>query len=184
MHAHLLDEEMGSRDLARTSLEVDHLCARTAALLAHVRPLLSPAPSLVDTVLPAELLSSLQELMAEHGVRGARLDFQADADLPALRVDREVLHHLLQSLVFAALEAVAGRGSVALRAEERGGEVAFVVEDDGEVNEDPAGWRDQMRRGRPLLCAVADTTLRKRGGHVEVARRDGRTRIELLLPVG
>jgi K+-sensing histidine kinase KdpD len=151
-------------------------------MLAHVRPLLSAAPQLVDDVAPDELVRSLESLMREHGVRGAVLDFACEEGLPALKVDREVLHHMLQSLLFAALEATSAKGMVAVRARLQDDLVAFEIEDDGEVDEDPAAWREQMRRGRPLLCAVAQNVLQKRGGRVEAARDEGLTRVALLLP--
>lgn len=182
LHAHLIDDEMGPRDLAQASLEIDHLSARCAAMLAHIRPLLSGAPAIVDEVAPDELLHSLESMMREHGVRGAELEFNAEAHLPVLRVDREVLHHLLQSLLFATLEVASGQGAVSVRAVRRGRRVAFEIEDDGEVDEDPAAWRDQIRRGRPLLYAVADDVLGKRGGRLEITRQDGCTRVALELP--
>jgi hypothetical protein len=98
-------------------------------------------------------------------------------------MDQDAIHPLLTSLIFCAVEAATVRGSVTLRAEARPGAVAFVVEDDGPVDEDPTLWRDQMRRGRPLICAVASAILDKRGGELDVTRSQGRTSVALVLPV-
>lgn len=182
LHAHLIDGEMGTRDLAQASLELDHLSARCSAMLAHVRPLLLSAPEGVDEVAPDELMRSLESLMREHGVRGTALSFAVEQGLPSLQVDREVLHHMLQSLLFASIEVASAKGSVAVRSVRRCDEVAFEIEDDGEVDEDPADWHDQMQRGRPLIFAIAQDVLQKRGGRLEVERKNGFTRVAILLP--
>jgi nitrogen-specific signal transduction histidine kinase len=182
LHAHLLDDDMGPRDLAMLSVDLDDLSARSSALLAHMRPLLLPGPRALDDVKPEALLSGLQELMEDHGGRGAVLAFSAEDSLPTLRTDQEVIHHLLLSLLYVTLETTSSTGSVSLRAEAREDGVAFVLEDDGDVDEDPTLWRDQMKRGRPLVCSVASEILRRRGGRLEVERSAGITRIALLLP--
>jgi nitrogen-specific signal transduction histidine kinase len=182
LHAHLLDDDMRPRDLAMLSVDLDDLSARSSALLAHMRPLLLPGPRALDDVKPEALLSGLQELMEDHGGRGAVLAFSADDSLPTLRTDQEVIHHLLLSLLYVTLETTSSTGSVSLRAEAREDGVAFVLEDDGDVDEDPTLWRDQMKRGRPLVCSVASEILRRRGGRLEVERSAGITRIALLLP--
>jgi nitrogen-specific signal transduction histidine kinase len=183
LQAHLIDAGIGARELAQASLDLDHLSARSAALLAHIRPLLSGAPVEVDAVEPEELLRSLEALMYDHGGRGVSLDFGAEASLPTLRVDREVLHHLLQSLLYATLESAVPRDSVSMRVVRHGDGVAFELEDDAEVDESPAEWREQAGRGRPLLYAVAQHLLDERGGRLEITRREGRTRVVLELPV-
>ncbi len=151
-------------------------------MLAHVRPLLLSAPEGVDEVAPDELMRSLESLMREHGVRGTALSFAVEQGLPSLQVDREVLHHMLQSLLFASIEVASAKGSVAVRSVRRCDEVAFEIEDDGEVDEDPADWHDQMQRGRPLIFAIAQDVLQKRGGRLEVERKNGFTRVAILLP--
>jgi C4-dicarboxylate-specific signal transduction histidine kinase len=182
LHTHLIDEEMSPLDLARVTLEVDDLCARSAALLAHIRPLLSDPPAADEAVVPSELLASVRAVMTEQGGRDVRLDSPIPADLPAIDVDREVVHHLLQSLVFAALEATRTDGSVSLGAESAEGGVALVVVDDAAIDEDPADWRNQVARGRPLLLAVVDAIVGRRGGSLAVTHHDGRTRVSLVLP--
>lgn len=183
LHAHLLDDDMGPRALALASLDLDDLSARAFALLGHVRPLLSSGPREFESVEPASLLASVQGLIREHGRRGVTLSVEVERGLPSLDIDGEVLHHLLVSLLFADLECASPGGSVSLRVESRSDDLAFVLEDDGEVDEDPACWREQMMRGRPLLCAVASHILAKRRGRLEVARERELTRIALVLPL-
>jgi hypothetical protein len=127
-------------------------------------------------------MQNLEALMAGHGARGAALVFESEPELPEIRVDLGAMQRLIQSFLYLALESVAPTGSVLMRAETRGGEVTLVIEDDGPEGEDPAGFRDQMRRGRPLLCSVAESILRKRGGGFRAERDGDRTRLTLILP--
>ena len=183
MHAHLMDSRMSPRDLARVSVGIDDLCARSAALLAHLRPLLDEPAPVSRPAAPLDVIDGLRDVMSHHGGRGTRLGFEADADLPRVEFDQEILHSLLLSLLFMGLEAAAGSGCVELAVRCRGGEVVFSVEDDGPVAEDPTAWRGQTARGRPLVCAVADVIVGKRGGSLEVGRDGGRTRVSLRVPV-
>lgn len=183
LHAHLLDEDMGAREIALASVELDDLSARASALLSHIRPVLSGPPERRGEVDPTALVGVVQKVMEEHGGRGTQLRVDVVPELPMIDMDQDAIHPLLTSLIFCAVEAATVRGSVTLRAEARPGAVAFVVEDDGPVDEDPTLWRDQMRRGRPLICAVASAILDKRGGELDVTRSQGRTSVALVLPV-
>lgn len=182
LQAHLLDGDMSPRELARASLDVDDLCARSAALLAHVRPLLVGPSGPVVTVSPGELVGSVRDLMARHAGPGVRLVADAEQDLPELAADRATLHHLLQSLVFGAIEAAGGGGTVRLVAERGDGAVAFGVEDDGPVGPEPEGGVRQALRGRPLVWAVARRIVGRAGGRCEASRSSGRTRVSLVWP--
>jgi nitrogen-specific signal transduction histidine kinase len=182
LQAHLLDGEMSPRELARASLDVDDLCARSAALLAHVRPLLAGPSGPVVTVSPGELVRSVRDLMARHAGPGVRLVAEEERDLPELAVDRAMLHHLLQSLAFGAIEAAAGGGTVRLVAERHDGAIAFGVEDDGPVGPEPEAGAHSALRGRPLVQAVARRIAGRAGGQCEVSRSSGRTRVSLVWP--
>jgi nitrogen-specific signal transduction histidine kinase len=184
LHAHLIDDEMGTRDLARVSVELDDLSARASALLAHPRPLLSADSGSLSPVSPGAIVGSIQRVFDEHGGRGASISFEASEGLPEVQVDLEIVQRLLESLIWVALEAVTSKGSVWMRAEGRPEGVAFVIEDDGDADEDPALWADQMLRGRPLLCAIAQNIVGKRGGQLEVSRCDGITHVGVVLPAG
>jgi len=182
LHAHLLDDEMGPRGIARTSVDLDDLSARSAALLSLVRPLLTPDPRSAEIMPVAGLVGNLEGLMAGHGARGTALTFEVEEDIPSIRVDVGMIQRLIQSFLYLALESASPAGSILLRAESRGDEVAILIEDDGPEGEDPAGFRDQMRRGRPLLCAVADSIMKKQGGRFSAERDGARTRISIILP--
>ena len=180
--AHLLDDEMGPKDLARTSVDVDDLSARSAALLSLIRPLLSLDPRSLELMSVVSLVSNLEGLLAGHGTRGASMTFEVAHDIPSIRVDVGMFQRLIQSFLYLALESASRTGQVLLQAEARGDEVAILIEDDGPEGEDPAGFREQMRRGRPLLCAVAESILKKQGGRFAAERDGDRTRITLFLP--
>ena len=182
LQAHLLDEDLGARELALASVELDDLGARCAALLTHMRPLLSAGDRTSVRIRPSQILESLSCLIEEHGGRGVKLVVEECPELPELELDPEVIRQLLVSFFYAAIEAAAPRGQVRVHAQRRAGGVAFVLEDDGEVGEDPRRWAEQMRRGRPLLCAVANRILEKRGGRLEVERDAKCTRIAFVLP--
>lgn len=181
LQAHLLDEDMSPRELARTTLDMEDLCARSAVLLGHVRPLLAAPARAAEPVAPAELVASVCRVMARHAGPGVRLVDEAESDLPLIEADRSVVHQMLQSLVFVALEAVASGGTVSLRATRRAaGGIAFVVEDDGTADAEPDPTAALLPRGRGLVCAVADAIARRHDGHCETERRGQHTRVSLV----
>ena len=128
------------------------------------------------------VVSNMEEVLAGHGTRGTTLDFEVGRDVPSIRVDVGMFQRLIQSFLYLALESASRTGKVLMRAESRGDEVALLIEDDGPQGEDPAGFREQMRRGRPLLCSVAESILKKHGGRFAAERDGDRTRITLFLP--
>lgn len=182
LHAHLLDDDMVPKDLARTAVDLDDLSARSAALLSLIRPLLAGDAQTAEVVSVSLLVQNLEGIMAGYGARGTRLSFDVESDLPPIRIDVGMLQRLIQSFFYFALESASRTGSVWMRAEARETNVALVIEDDGPPGEDPAGFREQMRRGRPLLCCVAESILKKRDGRFEAEQAGDRTRITLILP--
>ncbi len=182
MHSHLLDTRMTPRELAGVSVQIDDLCARSAALIAHLRPLLDVPSAIVSPADPADVVAGLCDVMTHHGGRGTRLRFDRPTGLSPIEIEHEVLHHLLQSLLFVGLEAAEGRGTVGLSALRGDRDVVFSVDDDGPDDEDALDWRSRTPRGRPLVCAVADAIVGKRGGSLEVTREAGRTRVSLRIP--
>jgi len=182
LHAHLLDDDMVPKDLARTAVDLDDLSARSAALLSLIRPLLSMDVRAAEVVSVSLLVQNLEGIMAGYGARGTNLSFSVDGDLPPIRIDVGMMQRLIQSFFYFALDSASRTGSVWMRAEARGTDVALIIEDDGPPGEDPAGYRDQMRRGRPLLCCVAESILQKRDGRFEAQRSGDRTVITLILP--
>jgi C4-dicarboxylate-specific signal transduction histidine kinase len=182
LQAHLLDESLGARELAEASLEIDELCARSGALLAQLRPLLSPPPAAARAVAMAPLLHDVARSLDEQGLRGVALALEAPEDLPEVRAASEVLHPLLFTLAFGALEASRPAGRVRLSAVASEREVSILVEDAVGLDEPLSGWRDQPRRGRVLGCALAGALARKLGGRLDVVDLDPGTRIEVAVP--
>jgi len=183
LRAHLVDEELGRRELAAASVEIDDLCARASALLAQVRPILS-GPGDPPRPVPAErVLSAVQQTLDDQGVRGVSLRLEMADDLPDIRVDPEVLHPVLLTLIQGAVEAASPRGAVVVRAEPSGGDLAIAIRDDGDEEEDLSDWRSQPRRGRPLAWAAAERILEGWSGTLVVSRRDGGgTHVRVALP--
>ena len=182
LHAHLLDDDMVPKDLARTAVDLDDLSARSAALLSLIRPLLSADAQAAEVVSVTLLVQNLEGIMAGYGARGTQLSFAVERDLPPIRVDVGMLQRLIQSFFYFALDSASRTGSVGMLAEARGTDVALVIEDNGPPGEDAEKFREQMRRGRPLLCCVAENILKKRGGRFEAERIGDRTRMTLILP--
>jgi K+-sensing histidine kinase KdpD len=108
------------------------------------------------------------------------LSVECEDDLPTVTTDPDVMHHLLLTLVFGALEAARRRGAVTVKARQRGGGVVFSVEDDAGEDKHLLDWREHMLRGRSLTCAVADFILRKHQGRLEVSREEAVTRVSLI----
>jgi signal transduction histidine kinase len=182
LHAHLLDDEMTTRELATVSIELDGASARVSAMLSLIRPLLRGLGRGAQQVDPSIVVAGVEDVLQGYGGRGVSMHFSSHPGLPKALIDGEVIGRLLESLGFLALEAAGRGGSISLRAEPSGDEVAFVLEDDGTDLEDPTGWRTQMWRGRPLILAVADRLLGRSDGRIEVERDEDLTRVRLVLP--
>jgi len=182
LQAHLLDEDLGPKDLALASIEVDELCARTSAVLSQLRPLLAAgAPKQLSST-PAAVLSALEHGLTDLGGRGASLVIERADDLGELTLDPEALHAILVTTVLGAIDAVRPEGKVVVRAEPGDAELQIVVLDDSGSDEDLPGWRDQALRGRILACALADRILSRSGGRLEVSRCEGQNRVAFCLP--
>jgi signal transduction histidine kinase len=183
LQAHLLDAELGARELARASIEIDELCARTSALLAQLRPLLARAPQRLGPADGRDLVESVRATLAEQGLRGVSLETDVPEDLPPLAVDPGALHPVLLTLVFGAVEASRPDGAVCIRAAESSDSVSIAVEDRAPLERGFGDWRRRPLRGRPMGWAMADALVHKMGGRLEVNELDPGTRVELVLPV-
>ena len=181
LHTHMIDEEMTPKDLAHVTLEVDGLCARSATLLSHLSPLLSANRPGYE-IDPIELIVSVRDVVIEQFGRNVQVLAPPEEEALKIQGDREVIHRLLQSLVFATLDLTRSGDSVSLGVEPDAEMVSLVVLDESPVREDPAEWRSQVKRGRPLLLAVAHEILTGLGGRIEVSREEGRTRVAFVLP--
>jgi signal transduction histidine kinase len=179
LQAHLLDDDLVPKQLAKTSVEIDDLSARMSAMLALVRPLMSQPRSEPTGVQPLTIFAAVQQALDDYGGRGMTLDVICESDLPGIVTDPDVMHHLLLTLVFGAVETAQHKGTVTVKASLSNGGVVFAVEDDAEEDTQLMDWREHMLRGRPLTCAVADFILRKHNGSLAVCREDGVTRVSL-----
>ena len=169
-------------ELAASAIEIDDACARAGALLATLGPLVEGAPCSRSLIAPAVLVSGLRDALEDHGGRGARLAFELEPGLPEVETDAALLHSVLLLGLYGAVEAVDGRGLVALRARREAGAVAFEVADDGDAPEDVLAWRSGAPRGRSLVCALTDAVAGLLDGRLEVGRVEGRTRLAVVLP--
>ena len=99
-----------------------------------------------------------------------------------MRVEAELVHHLLIVLVHQAMEAAGPRGRVRVRASEGTGRVVLHLDDDGPPLELAEEDGTPLRRGRPLGVRLGAELLRRTGGSLGVVRRLRGNSVELRLP--
>jgi signal transduction histidine kinase len=184
LQAHLLDEDLDARGLAVSSLEIDDLSARSAALLALIRPVLS---EVVEEEPPAPISAGViahgfERALVEHGGRGFDIDFEAEAELPEVVIDSEVLHYILLMLAYGAMEAMESGGKIRVEVASRENEVVFAIEDLADEDREHLQWRGASLRGRALECAVSDHILVKRHTRFDVRRQGDCNRTEIGVP--
>ncbi len=178
LHAHLLD---GQAERAKNAPEqIAGAAARAGSLLAQIRPLLSPPKAGALRVAPRDVLEAVSRTLEGGDALRVQIEPRSASGLPDAAIDPELLHHLLLTAVFGAVDAVDSGRRVRVRAEDAATGVIFVVEDDGEIGEETQGGG---LRGRALARAVADAILRAAGGELEVSRSDAGTRLAFLAPV-
>ncbi len=173
LEAHLLDDELDVAALARSSLSIDALAARSGPLLALLRPLLSPRP-------PGDggstaLLERVASQIGDEGTRGILFEVRAGDPLAAVPAT-DWLHPLLVALVQTTIEVLDAGDRITLSLESDAGLARIVCEDDGppeDLSETAA------RRGRGLVLAIARELVGRTGGRVEVLRASDRTRVVL-----
>jgi signal transduction histidine kinase len=182
LHAHLLDDELDPRGVALASIEIDDSSARSGALLALVRPVLSQ-PSEESNHAEAEVIVlGLQRAIDEHGGRGVTLSVESPDGLPKVHADPQIMHYLLLTHLYGAIDSAGSGGEVRVVVESGDDEVCFALEDSGPVDEQHLGWKEAAQRGRPLSCAIADYVLKKFGGRIEVERAAKGTRTSIRVP--
>jgi hypothetical protein len=156
------------------------LPARAGALLAQVRALLSepaPAPALE----PADAIAALGTGLFAPVAECVRLELKSAALSPPVAIPGELLHQLLLTAVFGALEAAPEGASARVSAAPSDSGVAFRIE--------AAARRGDLERegggplaGRALELACADAILAGYGGRARVTGDAGLRRCELWLP--
>jgi hypothetical protein len=181
LQAHLLDDDLDTRALARASVEIDALAGRAGPLLALLRPILAEdLPPAGSNSTWAITLHRVARQLDDDGTRGVRFDVQvspADGETPAPGYDW--LHALLMALVEATIADLPNRGMTLLRLERGDDESALILEDDG-----PDGdlAESSSLRGRSLALAIARWLVGRAGGRVEANRIEARTRVEIIFP--
>jgi len=181
LSAHLMARRFPDQDPALGGAEIETLSLRAAALVAQLRPLLSPDPERRDTVDTAEVLRALARGVAFPPDAATRLRVATGRGLPALRADPDALHHVLVSLVLAAAGASPPARRIRVSAAAEGRRVVLQVDDDGPRPEPPA-LPPALARGRALAVALARAVLGSQDGRVRVEPRRGGTRVALSLP--
>jgi signal transduction histidine kinase len=141
----------------------------------------------------AEVVSDTIKLIDRQArFRDIDLSLTLDEELPRVRGDHERLRQLLLNLLFNAADALGGKGRIEVRAENGGGVVQLVVEDDGpgidrEIIEqvfDPFVTTKAPGQGTGLGLAVCHTIVEGLGGSIEAANREeGGAAFEVRLPV-
>lgn len=197
LEAHLLDESLGPRGLAKASIAIDTLAGQAGPLLALLRPLLSPSARRPGIGTLANVLDGVRRQLEEEGTAGRAVALRIAADAAAASPPFDGLHALLVALVGApeapagtALGAGAGAATatielaldrapsgVVLRVERPDGAFVEAAEEQGE-----AADRLHGLRGRALALALARVLVEDAGGRVEVGGSADRSRVELSLP--
>jgi nitrogen-specific signal transduction histidine kinase len=185
LKAHLLDEDLDTRGLAVASLEIDDLSARSATLLALVRPVLVAPSEEIPPIGAGVIALGFERALAEYGGRGLEIVFEIEPQLPDVRAESEVFHYLLLCHAYGAMEAMGtadmgGRIRIEVSSSEK--EVVFAVEDQAPADEEHLKWWKSNLRGRALESALANYVLTKRGARFEVQRRGDCNRTEIVAP--
>lgn len=172
LHGELLDPDSGGK--------VAELSARSGSLLSLVRPLLEETSFEPMALDPVRLLEGLRAGLDDPD--DPRLDLRTGepGELPAVLVDGEVVHHLLLCELFAAFEQLEPGERVSVRALPQGGRLVIELRGGAPAREPAA---DDRLSGRALSQALAGSLLMRGGGSVRVGTREGRQRLELVLPL-
>lgn len=182
LQAHLLDEELGAREMAAASVLIDDLAGRSGPLLALLRPLLSDDWRGAGGVDWASVLGRVARQIEDEGTRGISFEVAGDLDTPIEAPDHDWLHPLLIVLIQATLEHLTGGSrEVGVRlvlAEEASG-ARLALEDQGAEEDLSDG---AALRGRPLAVAIARELVERAGGRVETARDGETTSVSLVFP--
>jgi signal transduction histidine kinase len=182
LQAHLLDEDLDARGLAVASLEIDDLSARTASLLALVRPVLSAPKDEIPPISSAVIALGFERALAEHGERGFEILFETQPDLPDVYAEPEVFHYILLSHAYGAMEATENGGQIRIEVTAVENEVVFAIEDRAPADDEHLSWWKSSLRGRALESALAHHILANRGARFEVKRLSDCTRTEIAAP--
>jgi len=172
LHGELRDPGSGRR--------VAGLSARAGSLVSLVRPLLDADGADPRGYDPVRVLEGARASLDDPDDPRLALAARAAGELPPVRVDGEVLHHLLVSEVLASLEDLAAGERLEVGARLDGDRVVLSLV--GGPPE-PAPGPDERLAGRALCQVLAGELLGRTGGSVRVDAHGGRRRVALALPV-
>lgn len=177
LQAHMLDDELGAREMAEASVLIDALAGRSGPLLALLRPLLSDDWRRAGGDSWAGVLGRVARQIEAEGTRGVRFEVAGVLETEVAAPDFDWVHPLLIALVESTLAHVADRGadaSVRLELVTEGDGVRLDLVDDGAVEDLSAA---AARRGRPLAVAIARELVGRSGGRVETDTSEASTRV-------
>lgn len=182
LEAHLLDESLGARGLAKASIAIDSLAGQSGPLLALLRPLLSPAARRPGIGTLANVLDGVRRELEEDGTAGRGVELRVAADAASAPAFFEGLHALLVALVGApagsriALALAREPSGLVLRIERSDG---VYVEAADELAQD--GGRLDGLRGRALVLALGRVLIEDAGGRLETGGSADRSWVALSL---
>lgn len=182
LEAHLLDEELGVRGLAKSSLAIDSLAGQSGPLLALLRPLLAPSARPAPGAAWAGLLEGVRRQLEDEGFGGRVVEVQIECDRDERGPAIEGLHALLLALVGSPDTLPSVTGPITLGLARREGALELACELPGEVFEGEAERGVHSLRGRPLALAIARVLAEDAGGRVELHNAGNRARVSLLFP--
>ena len=181
LEAHLLDEELGARGLAKASLAIDSLAGQSGPLLALLRPLLAPGARPAEGVTCARVLEAVRRQLREEGTAGRAIELEiADAASGSLAI--EGLHSLLLALVGLPETSLDANGPIRLRLDRSANEIELVCELPGDACRGALGADAHMLRGRALAVAIARRLVADAGGAVDLQVESDRSHVVLRLP--
>jgi len=159
-----------------TGLRLSGLAGRAGALLALIRPLLSPGCAETRRFDPLELIDALRPALDDPDDPRLRIDLGSAAALPPVVADGETLCQLLLAELFAALEDLPEGEQLRLGAVALGDAVAFVLED-------RLGRARGAAAGRRLVWDVAEVVLAGWGGRFARETSGDAQRVAFQVPV-
>lgn len=181
LQADLLDVDAAGAELRVARERFRALAGRSGALLAQVRALLE-GPEADAAVEPADAIEALRSGLPESLEAQVRLELKSAAQAPRVAIGSELLHQLLLTAVFGAVEAAPDGARLRVSAAREQAEVVFRVE--GPAREGAAeGSAGGLLSGRALELACADAILTRLGGGARVCFPEGRRCALLRLPV-
>ncbi len=172
-------EEPGSKKAEYASAavsEVDRLERVVSSLLEYTRP---KEPRLVELDLEESLRSVLNLMSDDPRASGVDISLKVEPDLPSALADPDQIRQVLVNLVVNALEALDGRGVLAIAAHKANGGVEVEIADNGPGL--PEGDPEQLfdpffstrERGTGLGLAIARRIMRSHGGELEAGGNQG-----------